>query len=73
MDTGGSMALEQSNEEADDPGIAGLAPPGPDVLGSGYKPLVFTPGSQSDRLGGLPVPTQSGPSASTLAQPYQGI
>ena len=64
---------EQSNEEADDPGINGLTIPGPDVLGSGYKPLVFTPGTNQHRLGGLPVPTQSGQSSGSLSQPYQGV
>ena len=41
---------EQSNEAADDPSINGLAPPGPDSLGSGYKPLLFTPGTDQNRL-----------------------
>lgn len=66
---------EQSNEKADDPSINGLTIPGPDVLGSGYKPLVFTPGTNQHRLeapNGM-VPTQSGQSAGSLAQPYQGV
>lgn len=66
----------QSNEALDDPAINGLTLPGPDRLGSGYKPLVFTPGKAQHRLEapkGLNVPTQSGQSSAMLSQPYQGI